>query len=294
MVEAPEEVPEATSEESKEKLATSEVPMEDRDVEGTPPAGETTPAATPEAPSTESEDKSAVAEEVLTVDAVPAPAVAAAQEETPPTDAPAGETVPVVKKPVGGAFGIFLSERRADFAKEAAAAGGKKGVGPIAKLASAAWKALPEDERAAFEAKFGAAMAEYKKYAAAQPSPAPGKKRASAASAAESTAKRARGPSSAEASSVATPQKRGRPAAVAGAKPSPPKRGKAAAAGPPACSLDKSVLAKAEEAGLRGVLEKLAADPQIAERNLPGVELLAQLQKNEGLLHKTRRVIVGA
>ena len=71
-------------------------------------------------------------------------------------------------KPVGGAYGIFVNEKRDEFKKQLEAIGDKSFVG-VAKLASAAWKALSDEEKKPYEEKYKvvhekytAEMAEYK------------------------------------------------------------------------------------------------------------------------------------
>jgi len=63
------------------------------------------------------------------------------------------------KKPVGGAYGQFMSENRAAFAKECAG----KPVSAVAKLASERWKTLGEAEKAKFQKKFDIVNEQYAK-----------------------------------------------------------------------------------------------------------------------------------
>ena len=62
------------------------------------------------------------------------------------------------KKPAGGAFGRFLSEKRQEFMKECA---GK--ITEVAKLASVRFKAISESERAGYQTKYEQAKAKYEK-----------------------------------------------------------------------------------------------------------------------------------
>jgi hypothetical protein len=61
------------------------------------------------------------------------------------------------KKPSGGAFGQFLSEKRAGFIKQCAG----KPITEVTKVAGAAWKALSEAERGPYQKKYEAAKAKY-------------------------------------------------------------------------------------------------------------------------------------
>eukprot|EP00929_Paragymnodinium_shiwhaense_P106259 TRINITY_DN7150_c0_g1_i4.p2 TRINITY_DN7150_c0_g1~~TRINITY_DN7150_c0_g1_i4.p2 ORF type:complete len:219 (-),score=99.28 TRINITY_DN7150_c0_g1_i4:312-968(-) len=67
------------------------------------------------------------------------------------------------KKPVGGAYGIFLSENRPKFAK---ATEGQR-ASAVSKMAGEAWKKLSEAEKKPYQAKFVEAKAAYEKALAA-------------------------------------------------------------------------------------------------------------------------------
>jgi hypothetical protein len=67
------------------------------------------------------------------------------------------------KKPVGGAFGQFLAEKRPEFAK---ACEGKKGS-EVSKMAGHAWKDLSDSARVPYAQKFAAAAAKYEEDMAA-------------------------------------------------------------------------------------------------------------------------------
>jgi hypothetical protein len=80
-----------------------------------------------------------------------------------------------LKKPVGGAYGVFLAEKREEFTKQAAAAG-EKGVTGVAKRAGAAWTALSDAEKAPYEAKYQAKKTEYDSFKSSDAYVAPEKK----------------------------------------------------------------------------------------------------------------------
>lgn len=63
------------------------------------------------------------------------------------------------KKPVGGAYGMFLAEKRPEYTK--ACAGQKASA--ISTMAGAAWKKLSDAEKAPFQKKYEAAKAQFDK-----------------------------------------------------------------------------------------------------------------------------------
>ena len=62
------------------------------------------------------------------------------------------------KKPTGGAYGIFLSEHRAELQKEV---GPGKAAVEVSKLAGKKYKALSDDEKAAYQKKYEEAKVKY-------------------------------------------------------------------------------------------------------------------------------------
>lgn len=67
------------------------------------------------------------------------------------------------KKPVGGAFGVFVSDKRPEFLK--ACAGQKASA--VSKMAGEEWKKVGEAERAAYQKRYEAAKAQFEKDKAA-------------------------------------------------------------------------------------------------------------------------------
>jgi len=68
------------------------------------------------------------------------------------------------KKPVGGSFGVFMSENRPKFLE---ACKGKTGKCAAIKMGGEAWKSISEAEKAQFQEKYEAKMAQFKKDMAA-------------------------------------------------------------------------------------------------------------------------------
>lgn len=230
------------------------------------------------------------------------------------------QTVQQVKKPVGGAYGVFQNEMRSEFAKQATAAG-EKGFGSVAKLASAAWKALPEEDKLKYETRYKLAMEKYRHYHT----------EAKQAVATSTEGKEA------PASSPAGKAKRGKPSAVAGSEMTPaakrPRKGKDEKATPDAATpsaakrsrpeaaaapnnngtpvkrslghkpktgqklcgyLSASILAEADKHGLKAALENLAARPEIVAKGIVGDTLLSELVKTGGLVNKAKASLLRA
>ena len=61
------------------------------------------------------------------------------------------------KRPAGGAYGVFLAQHRADFAKDCQG----QPATAVAKIASAKWTALGEDEKKSYEEEYKVKMEAY-------------------------------------------------------------------------------------------------------------------------------------
>ena len=61
------------------------------------------------------------------------------------------------KKPVGGAFGVYVGEKRAEFQKACEG----KGVSEVSKMAGEEWKKLSEQDREPYQKKYEAAKQQY-------------------------------------------------------------------------------------------------------------------------------------
>jgi len=97
--------------------------------------------------------------EAATVDGTsPETPAAVAQEAIPETPAP--------KKPTGGAFGVFMKEKRGEFAEASKGCEGNAMIVVIKKMGEA-WKGMSEEDKAPYTEKYNAASAQYKEDMAA-------------------------------------------------------------------------------------------------------------------------------
>ena len=180
------------------------------------------------------------------------------------------------KKPVAGAYGIFMQEKRAGFTKQAEAAG-DTGFGAAAKLASVAWKTLPEEEKLAYDERFKVAMAKYKEdmaaYAETHSMQAGGENKFSPAKGTNKRASNEPAPHSAKAA-----------------------RGKSAAKIESAMIIDlgAAVQAEADKYGYGTALVNLARRPELAGKDFDGNALLKALQNSGGLVNKAKAALLGA
>lgn len=171
------------------------------------------------------------------------------------------------KRPAGGAYGIFMNEKREEF-KQQAVAKGENPVTGTAKLGAAAWKAVGEAEKATYEEKYKAAkekydndMAAYRLSKPEEPEPAAGKKRGSGASA---------------------------------AAPAPKRKAVRTSKAPAGAELDAAVLKEADGLGFRGPLENLANRKAIVDAGFDGPKLLRALRASGGLVNKAQYALLGA
>jgi len=206
------------------------------------------------------------------------------------------------KKAVGGAYGIFSAEKRAEFTK-AVEAKGEKGFGPVAKMTSEAWKAVSAEEKKPYEERFGKAQEEYKVALAAfkekkaaempkkeeQATPSKAKAGKKAPKAQKEASPKKRGRKAAAADGDDTPQKSTAPAAKRGRKPVGTS-GKDEAAG---LVLPEELLLAAEKENLRTALENLAKRPDIVEKNCDGAKMLDALKQAGGLVNKAKSLLLG-
>jgi len=209
------------------------------------------------------------------------------------------------KRPVGGAYGAFMNEKRSEFQKKVEEAGGKS-FGGAAKLASAAWGAMSDADKAAYEEKYQATKAKYEAdmatYKASKPeadSPA----KSDESSPKKSPAKKSptkKSPKSAAAKAAATkvsPEKAAKGAKrKASASPSEPakKRGpKATKDEPSGPQLDAALLKEADDCGMRASLQNLAGRKEVVEKGFDGKKLLQALQAADGLVNKAKAALFG-
>mmetsp|Transcript_918 Transcript_918/g.2176 ORF Transcript_918/g.2176 Transcript_918/m.2176 type:complete len:312 (+) Transcript_918:71-1006(+) len=209
------------------------------------------------------------------------------------------------KKPAGGAFGCFLAKNRAAFTKEVEG----QPITAITKLASEKWKKLGEDEKKVYQEEYEAKKAEYEE-AKKSYVPLPSAENEETAK----PAKKARLSKEEKAAAKQTKdlekekkvaEKKAKTDAKAGkakakAKASP--KNKAGAKGlsmkstpeAPSVELAPAVAAKAEKAGLKDVLEKLAARPDVVKSGKSHTAMLKALEESGGLLHPAKRALLGA
>jgi len=176
------------------------------------------------------------------------------------------------KRPCGGAFGCWLAKHREALTKECAG----KPITAVTKLAGERWKAMGDEEKKPFEAEYEIKKAEYDKAMAAYTPPAKAGEECSA--------------------EEPTPTKEV-PKAATG-KTSSPKvanrgKGKAAAAGP-AEVVEPAIADQATKDGLLDSLKTLIARPDVKDSGKSQAEVLKVLKENNGLVHPSRRALLGA
>jgi len=197
------------------------------------------------------------------------------------------------KKPAGGAFGCFLAKNRAAFTKEVEG----QPVTAITKLASEKWKKLSEDEKKVYQEEYETKKAEYeeaKKSYVPLPSAEneetvkPAKKARLSKEEKEAAKEKKVAEKKAKADDKAGKAKA---KAKAGAKGLSMKKSTPEA---PSVELAPAAAAKAEKAGLKDVLEKLAARPDVVNSGKSHTAMLKALEESGGLLHPAKRALLGA
>eukprot|EP00928_Gymnodinium_smaydae_P052753 TRINITY_DN36922_c0_g1_i1.p1 TRINITY_DN36922_c0_g1~~TRINITY_DN36922_c0_g1_i1.p1 ORF type:complete len:317 (-),score=112.99 TRINITY_DN36922_c0_g1_i1:227-1177(-) len=206
------------------------------------------------------------------------------------------------KRPAGGAYGCYMAAHREEFQKECPGS-----VTGVAKLASARWKALPEDQKEKYVKEYASKAAAYEeaKKNYVPPKGADADAGGDDAEAAEPPAKKARASSSGKKSTAA--DKKATAAATKGAEQaatavkkaatsSAKGKAKAKAKAPVEEEVDipKTVLAKAEKANMTEVLTKLMCRADIKNAGIAAGQALEALEGANGLLHPARRALLGA
>ncbi|CAE7333824.1 SSRP1 [Symbiodinium natans] len=224
------------------------------------------------------------------------------------------------KKPAGGAFGCFLAKNRATFTEEC------KGqpVTAITKLASDRWKKLSEEDKKVYQEDYEAKKAEYEeamKSYVPLPStdndaekPAAGwllqyalfgdcpvlAKKARMSPEQKEAAKQSKDAEKAQAKDKKAADKQAKADAKASkAKAAPKKAGgkglsMKAAPEAPSVELPPTVAAKAEKAGLKDQLMKLAVRPDMVNSGKSHGAMLKALEESGGLIHPAKRALLGA
>ena len=212
------------------------------------------------------------------------------------------------KKPAGGAYGCFLAKNRAAFMKECSG----QPVTAVTKLASAKWKELSDEDKKIYEEEFQKkkeeyqeAMKSYVPLSSADGDDEPPAKKRKTKEAKEGAAEAAKSKESkaaekadakaakAQAKAEAKEAKEAKAKAKAEAKPKGKAKAKAADANA-GVKLEPAVAAKAEKAGWKDVLVKLAARPDVIASGKSQTAMLQALEKVNGLLHPARRALLGA
>jgi len=235
------------------------------------------------------------------------------------------------KKPVGGAFGRFLAEKRAEISRDA------KKMTEVVKIASQRFKDLSDAEKAEWKTRYEQDVVKYavemNAWREAGGEEADKKPKAEAQKRQEkpkAQAKAQRRPKAEQAGNAdeggsqkrkaddveTTPVKEGgsqkRKAGKAEATPAKlprasgerdsskkapaaqgKSRGKAPAAGA-AVLLEKDIAEKAEKAGITGVLQKLLVHEDVVASGKSQAEVFRALEKAGGLMHPARRALLGA
>jgi len=205
------------------------------------------------------------------------------------------------KKPAGGAYGCFLAKNRAAFMKECSG----QPVTAVTKLASAKWKELSDEDKKIYEEEFQKKKEEYqeamKSYVplsnADTDDEPPAKKRKTKEGAADAKSKESKAAEKADAKASKAQAKAEAKEAKAKAKAEAKPKGKAKAKAADASAgvkLEPAVAAKAEKAGWKDVLVKLAALPDVIAAGKSQTAMLQALEKVNGLLHPAKRALLGA
>lgn len=206
------------------------------------------------------------------------------------------------KRPAGGAFGSYLEKNRPQLQKECAG----KPITAVTQLASERFKALTEAAKKEYEDMYQAKKKAYEEAMKTYTPPPPPegvelpkskqeqKEEAKASKAQEKVdAKAAKDKAKADAQEAKGASAAAKKQKGAFAKASAKKGAKSKAPAPPAVELQASIAAKAEKLGYKETLIKLAARDDIKASGKSQAAMLKALEENEGLLHPSRRSLLG-
>lgn len=181
------------------------------------------------------------------------------------------------KRPAGGAYGVFLAEKR-DEIKKGLPADHK--ITDVAKAAGEAWKKLSEAQRKPFEEQYAAKSEAYKKEMEAYKQK---KGEAAEAEPAEEAPKK-----------KASPKKRAAPEKAEKEAPAA-KRGKTAGKGKAeAPAVPAAVLSEAKKLGYETALLNLAGREDVSKAGKAPKDMLEALKGAGGLVTKAKRALLGA
>lgn len=182
------------------------------------------------------------------------------------------------KKPVGGAYGIFLAEKREEISKSLPA---DHKMTDIGKAAGERWRGLSDAAKKPYEEQYATKAEEYKK-AMEEYKQRGGKE--------EEEESGEGSPSKAET------QKTGRKRPAAGASASPPAKqrrgGKQTETADPA--IDPALLQEAEKLGFAAALKNLASRPEVTKTGKDHKAMLNALKSSNGLVNAAKRALLGA
>jgi len=204
------------------------------------------------------------------------------------------------KKPAGGGYGCFVAKNRAAFMKECAG----QPITAVSKIAGERWKALSAEDKKPFDDEYQTKKAAYLKEMESYTPPAKvegeegekktflqtTKERIQAAKEAKEQAKNEKNDAKDAAKQAKVDAKQAKVVAKKGTARKSVKGAPKKPAGP---ELFPNVAAKAEKAGLTEVLLKLVARDDIKESGKTQLQMLAALEENQGLLHPTKRALLG-
>lgn len=185
------------------------------------------------------------------------------------------------KAPAGGAYGVFLAENRAKIVESLAK---DHKMVDVAKAAGQQWKALADDAKQPYEAKYAKKAEEYKKAMEQYTPPV------------EETPKDGESGNS-EKAEKQTPSKK-RPKADTTTPTPKAKRGRQADGKKSAESkefeLDEKVLKEAESLKLVSQLKNLLGRPDVASSGKSQEAMLHALKESDGLVNKAKAALLGA
>jgi len=192
------------------------------------------------------------------------------------------------KKPAGGAYGCFLSDKRKEIT-DSLPQGSK--VTDVSKKAGELWKAVSEEEKNKYEAiykqkseDYKAALEEYKKNGGQEANDAEEAEEAEEAEKVEDS----KAPVKPEPKKRAAKESKDEPAAKRGRKTKETQETKEE------LTLDSEVCAAAAKLGFETALKNLAGRPEVKASGKSAQELLEALKSSNGLVNPARRALLGA
>lgn len=197
------------------------------------------------------------------------------------------------KRPAGGAFGCYLGKHRAELMEKCKG----KPITAVTKMGAELWKALSADQKKPYEEAYETKKKAYeeamKSYVPAAPpegieAPKSKAELKSEKKAAKEEEKRAKAEEKAESKKAKAEEKaaKGGPMKTVDAK----LKAKPAASSEP--DIPATILAKAENAGYKENLLKLASRPDVKEAGKTAAQMLKALEDNGGLLHAAKRALL--